>query len=642
MGVITVACVGVLAALVVALFAAVQVQAAPLEVYGGLPSIETASISPDGQRLAVVVTDGEQRLIALRSLADGSTHSLVVGDAKVRTLDWAGPQVLLITTSMTSHIRGVFAPRSEYSLLFAYDIPSGELHNVLDQVERGLTIIVDEPAVRTVDGEAALFVSGIRFSSGGDGRVTLFRFEPDRERLTVVEDGSRDTRDWLVGVDGKVYAQTEYDVRTGQWRLKVARGSRWEEVLAETSLLDPPRVLGLGRTPDAVLVGGYGDDPSAFREFYPDERRWGDVIALGDMRPVWDPARHTLIGVRAQYKDESRYQFFEAADQKAWAAIEKAFPGERVTLSDWSSDRRRIVVLVDSPTEGPAYALVDLTTGKATWIGPLYGGLKPEDIAAVRPVAFKAADGLELSGYLTVPRGREAKDLPLVVLPHGGPAARDVPGFDWWAQALASRGYAVLQVNYRGSSGFGRSFMAAGFGEWGGKMQTDLSDGVAHLVEAGVVDPRRVCIVGGSYGGYAALAGVTLQSGTYRCAASVAGVSDLRRLALWLKSQKGAFAQRQWFRYMGSEDAGDAKLRDRSPALLADRASAPILLVHGKDDTIVPFDQSREMAEALRKAGKPVEFVTLPGEDHYLSRGETRRQMLQAVVRFLETHNPPG
>ena len=145
-------------------------------------------------------------------------------------------------------------------------------------------------------------------------------------------------------------------------------------------------------------------------------------------------------------------------------------------------------------------------------------------VSKVESVKYKAADGLEITGYLTLPNGREAKGLPLIVFPHGGPASRDTLGFDWWAQAMASRGYAVLQVNFRGSDGLGWEFTKAGFGEWGRKMQTDLSDGVRNLTSQGVVDPKRVCIVGGSYGGYAALAGATLQKDVYRCAVSFGGV----------------------------------------------------------------------------------------------------------------------
>ena len=205
---------------------------------------------------------------------------------------------------------------------------------------------------------------------------------------------------------------------------------------------------------------------------------------------------------------------------------------------------------------------------------------------------------------------------------------------------MASRGYAVLQVNYRGSEGFGWDFQAAGFGQWGRKMQTDLSDGVRYLAGEGTIDPARVCIVGASYGGYAALAGAALDSGVYRCAASVAGPADLRKFVAWWKSRRGdqgIESKRYWLRYMGPETT----LGEISPAEQAGKVQIPILLIHGKDDTVVPYEQSRIMADALARAGHPAEFVTLRSEDDWLSRGETRLQMLEAVVGFLEKNNPP-
>jgi len=199
----------------------------------------------------------------------------------------------------------------------------------------------------------------------------------------------------------------------------------------------------------------------------------------------------------------------------------------------------------------------------------------------------------------------------------------------------------VLRVNYRGSFGYGWDFQSAGFGQWGRRMQTDLSDGVRYLSAQGTIDPKRVCIVGGSYGGYAALAGATLDPGVYRCAASLAGPADLARMIDYPKfegSSDAAAAERYWLRYMGPREG----LAAISPAQQAAKATIPILLIHGKDDTVVPYEQSQIMADALRKAGKPVDFVTLNKEDHWLSQGATRLQMLQAVVAFLEKNNPPN
>jgi dipeptidyl aminopeptidase/acylaminoacyl peptidase len=227
----------------------------------------------------------------------------------------------------------------------------------------------------------------------------------------------------------------------------------------------------------------------------------------------------------------------------------------------------------------------------------------------------------------------------VVVLPHGGPEARDYPVFDWWAQAFVSQGYAVFQPNFRGSHGYGAQFVEAGQGEWGRKMQTDVSDGLAALARQGIVDPKRACIVGASYGGYAALAGVTLQQGLYRCAVADAGVSDPAEMLRYAFRESGGPSSetRYWRSFMGPE----LELNTISPLHLAAKADAPILLVHGKDDTIVPYDQSVAMDRALLAAGKTVDFVTMPNEDHFLSREATRLQMLKASVAFVEKYNPP-
>lgn len=303
------------------------------------------------------------------------------------------------------------------------------------------------------------------------------------------------------------------------------------------------------------------------------------------------------------------------------------------------------MVFTSGNNDSGTYHLIDLVQGTHQEVGHAYRAIADDQVAPVTPISYRAQDGLEIHGYLTTPRGREARDLPLVVLVHGGPEARDTPGFDWWSQALASRGYAVLQANYRGSSGYGEAFTEAGHGEWGRKMQTDLSDGVRWLVDRGTVDPRRVCIVGASYGGYAAMAGPTLDPGVYRCAAAVSGVSDLRRMIL---NQGGGdvrntnSAVRYWNRFMGGTGADDRSLDAYSPAQQANQADAPMLLLHGRDDSVVPLEQSQMMADALQRAGKPYELIVLDGEDHWLSRGHTRGRMLAEIVRFLEAQNPPN
>ena len=249
---------------------------------------------------------------------------------------------------------------------------------------------------------------------------------------------------------------------------------------------------------------------------------------------------------------------------------------------------------------------------------------------------------MRVPAYLTLPPRREARNLPLIVLVHGGPASRDTLNFDYWAAFLASRGYAVFQPNFRGSDGYGAAWERAGWRQWGGLMQTDVEDGIGPLARAGIIDASRVCIVGASYGGYAALAGVTLTPDLYRCAASFAGLSDLPEFLRQRAAQTGAesITADYWRLSIGDRAEDREALRGVSPAYLAERVRAPILLIHGTDDSIVPIDQSRRMLRALNQAGKNVRFVELRGDDHHLSDAETRIQMLRELEAFLTQHNP--
>ncbi|HEY8004399.1 MAG TPA: S9 family peptidase, partial [Phenylobacterium sp.] len=516
---------------------------------------------------------------------------------------------------------------------FDYDLKTGTAHALLRDVVSGLNTFA-EPQVRAVGGKPTLFVQGIHFDSS-DARRSLYRIDVDGDFSSLAEEGAPGVEGFLLGADGSPVAETVADWRTKRWLLKVKVGGLWREVRSEPESTETPALLGLGRDGRSVLVGELREGDLVVREMSP-AGDWSKPLPGGDPGgAIFDPASHRLLGFSSLAGDEQRYAFVDPADQQVWTLVQHAYPNQRVRLVSWTDDRKKIVVLADSPQDGPGYGLIDLTTRHADWIANRYDKLGPDDIAPVRSIQFKAADGTQLTGYLTTPRGADPKKLPLVVFPHGGPAARDEPGFDWWAQAMASRGYAVLQVNFRGSDGFGWAFLQSGFGQWGRKMQTDLSDGVRYLAGEGTIDPKRVCIVGASYGGYAALAGAALDPGVYRCAVSVAGPADMPIFVEWARDHSGLDAERYWERFMGGQKAGDASLAQISPARHVDKVTAPVLLIHGKDDTVVPLEQSRIMANALKRAGKPVDLVILDSTDHWLTRGDTRLAMLKATVDFL-------
>ena len=629
-----------LVALVVLLCLAAPAAAAPLEAYGRLPSIEDVTISPSGHAVATITTDGEKRTLVVRELATNTvTLRGYMGDNKIRNIQWAGDNHLLVVTSTTSRAFNVENGFREWYFGNVINLQTKKLKPLMGRSKADLNAIFGFPVVRVYQGEPTVFIKGIVFS-GDQGRLSLFRVDLDTGANRLVRTGAPDTIDWTLDSEGNLVAEEFYASGSGKWSLKVRSGTGWREAATATELIDQPEMVGLGRDNASVIYAEKdGDQSWVWREVRTDGQPTADPTPAQDTQGALRAALDgRMIGQYTMAGDTGRYEFFDPGDSAAWEAIEATFPDDPVQLESWSADRRRVVVLVDSKTNGPGYFFVNLLTRNANFLGAQYADLKPADISPQTPVEYKAADGLALTGYLTLPAGKTAKGQPLVVFPHGGPAVRDTAGFDWWAQAMASRGYAVLQVNYRGSDGFGEAFLQAGYGEWGRKMQTDLSDGVRYLAGLGTIDLKRVCIVGASYGGYAALAGATLDTGVYRCAVAVSGPADLRRM---VGGSEGP-SRRYWKRFMGAEAANDPVLAEISPAVHADKVSIPLMMIHGKDDTVVPIEQSRLMAEALRKAGKPFELVTQDGTDHWLSRGDTRLQTLTATVGFLEKHNPPN
>ncbi|MEQ9562599.1 MAG: alpha/beta fold hydrolase, partial [Woeseiaceae bacterium] len=268
-------------------------------------------------------------------------------------------------------------------------------------------------------------------------------------------------------------------------------------------------------------------------------------------------------------------------------------------------------------------------------IAEIQPGLSGDNLSHVKPVSYLARDGQAIAAYLTVPRGAVAEKLPLVVMPHGGPQARDNQSFNFLVQFLASRGYAVFQPNFRGSTGYGKAFEQAGFKQWGGLMQDDVTDGAKWLVEQGIADPDRMCIVGWSYGGYSAAMGAVKTPELFRCAASINGVLDLVRQ---ISEDKDYIGGRRWTEHMGLTDE---KAREVSPYHQAEAIRIPMLIVQALDDSRVTREQGQRMARRLEKLDKPVEYVEVRQGGHSLGNESARLAMLEALEKFLVQNIAP-
>jgi dipeptidyl aminopeptidase/acylaminoacyl peptidase len=316
-----------------------------------------------------------------------------------------------------------------------------------------------------------------------------------------------------------------------------------------------------------------------------------------------------------------------------------------VYVVDSSDDNHMLLLYVEGPSDAPAYYRYSTDNHQIQFVGMVQQAMTDKQMPTAELVEYSARDGVKLTGYLTRPPGAEAAThLPLVMMPHGGPEARDHLTFDLYVQYLAARGYAVFQPNFRGSDGFGRTFAESGYGEWGRKMQDDINDALKLLVDRNIADPQRVCIVGASYGGYAALAGATLTPELYRCAVSIAGIANLEDFLKTRRKKHGADSEvyHYWTRQIGDPERDAERIAAVSPAMHIDRIRAPILLIHGDADQIVAYSQSQQFKKQLDKSGRKTELITLEDEDHNGWSDEDERRVLDAVGSFLQTNLGSG
>ena len=636
-------CIAVAAAAATASATAAAAQSAPVEAYAALPAVEAVSVSPDGATLAYIRRSPDGDAVIAQARTGEALVTIDVSDRVARGVFWASPDHVVIESTVQEKLAYTSAVQ-DYVQLDIVNVRTRRVARALRSADKAILTASFGPAtVGTWRGQPVMFLRTITVENSAY-TYDVYRVDLDDGRGRLHQTGAEDTSGYVIRPDGEIVARTTYDDVTGVWRLLARRGGNWAELMSRRSLLDRPALLGFGRSDDTVLLSEDREDGPVLVEISLAD---GSEVMQHDNSGADSIVRDgagRMVGIARQGLTRS-YSLFDPAHQANWDRLVQGLAGRELFLTDGDDDLSVMVFRAEGAGEPGATYLFDAERQSVNLIAREYPALAPGDVAEVSAVRYTAGDGMELIGYLTKPGGREPRNLPLIVLPHGGPAARDKAGFDWWSQALASRGYAVFQPQFRGSDGFGQTLLEAGYGEWGRKMQSDLSDGVKYLADAGMIDPSRVCIVGASYGGYAALAGMTLDKDVYRCAVSVAGVSDLPEFLAVERRQGGRSrfneGLRFWQRFMGVTSDTDPSLAERSPARLASQIEGPVLLIHGRADTVVPFEQSEIMEAAMRQARKDVELVALDGEDHYMTFPATRLRMLTETIDFLEEHNPP-
>ncbi len=615
------------------------------EVYAKSVSTEEVSLSPSGALMVSINSIQGRRMILVRSLVGQVLLAVPLKDEKVRRVLWVDEDHFLVQTSSTKDFWYYDSP-VELAVTYSIQISAKKSSILFAGNSRFSPLYANLVSTGVIGGDATAFMSNIpkegtatgsRIKSNDNayilrGYPDLYKINLNTNQIVQIAGGSDDIAQWVVGPNGTVTAYADLNERDRKWLLfhgdNVILRRTWNDF--DISL------QGLGRTPGSVIVKDSEPENPSYTEVDFDGN---SELILPNQRITGllnSPRTGLLIGVEI---DNKKLRLFDPAMQSKIDAAVKPFKG-RVDILSISESADKLILHTEGEGDSGTLYLVDLISHRADILDQDYPDVAPDQVGAVSVFNYKASDGLALDAILTLPPGRPGKNLPVVVLPHGGPIdAYDDPKFDWIAQAFASRGYAVLQPNYRGSGNHGASFRKAGMGEWGGRMLSDIADGLKALELAGVADSHRACIVGFSYGGYAALAGVTLQSGLYRCAVSGSGISNLVDFDRWRQLRWGdeSLEYRFWRKEVG---ASRISLSAISPVNFATKADAPVLLIHGSDDTVVPIEQSQEMERALKSAGKPVEALYTKGEDHWLSREGTRTETLKAAISFVQKYDP--
>ena len=629
----------------------------PASAFGAMPAIQVADISPDGKSVAILGVDAGQAFIAIDGLDDGKAVTLPLGGTDAIDLHWAGNGQVIMQAQVVVHIPGDDpAVKTQYTR----SIIIGRDGKLIGQVLGNNPVFVMSTALPILSygtpDNSQLIVRAYDFVSDGldaDTRLqrragaapALFRVDPATGKGNKFETGTVAIDSWDIDLQGQPRVRWGRDpinhVLTYETRGKGKSG--WTQVYKADRFTDNMEYLGYSDPEDAIYYISSDHKKVLKRTLSDGKESLASDKVSGTIGVMWDPWRQSAVAVTGT-GDVTQYDWLDPEIGSVYAAMSNAFKGKTVSFTNWSSDRTRFIFVVESGSTPPVWYLYDKTQHQVSPLAEAFPALKDVPMGERDWISYKARDGLEIPAYVTYPPGvtaQTASKLPLIVMPHGGPEYRDFPGFDYWAQFVASRGYVVIQPEFRGSAGFGLDFMHAGYREWGGKMQTDLLDGISALAAKGQIDPSRVCIVGWSYGGYAALEGITAHPEAYKCAVSVNGISDLQMLMKEeIQRGGGRGAIEDEHNMLGDPAQDGAQLADYSPVRRADHAGGPVLLVGGQDDQTVIFEQSVHMQKALEDAGKQVELVSFKGDDHYLHSTADRTAMLEALDKFLATNLP--
>lgn len=612
----------------------------PLVDFAHIPDVSMMRISPSGNRIAYRLNKQGVDVLVVQSL-DGKKvfGSVDVKKISPTNLYFVSNDKIILTVSDHKKISG-YVGEYKISSAFVYDFSKNNFQQLLrngygihpGQTDLGVVVGISE------DSKYAFMPAYVEKNSRTKYALTKVSLDK-RSKPKVIDAGQKDVIDYFVGDDGRVIARERYNNSLNIHSVESYTGSEKKEVFREETSIPNRGFSGL--TPDgSSLVSFSYDEGNA--KYYSMSLESGEISdPLFEKEGV--DVDHLIVDINRRVYGvqftgfKPSYSFFDKKINKIINLVQKEVPENSVSIVDYTPDLKSIIFYMEGNSSSGDYFIYNKNT--FNFVAAARPEILSDQIHPVDEYYFDARDGLIIPTLVTTPRNLvDKKNLPAVMLPHGGPESHDTKGYYWLAQFLAEKGFVVMQPQFRGSDGFGTQHIIAGSGEWGGKMQDDLTDAVKSLSETGKIDPDNVCIMGMSYGGYAALAGATFTPDVYKCAISINGVSNLEKMLRDEKKDHGKkhWVVSYWTEIMQSDHTDPDILEKISPIYSIKNVKIPVLLIHGDRDKVVPLHQSKTMYKKLKKAKKDVDFIVLKNEGHNLESNESRIKLLESIDAFLD------
>jgi dipeptidyl aminopeptidase/acylaminoacyl peptidase len=621
--------------------ASIALKDIPVQSFAKIPFISRTQISPNGKMIAGLLgVGGEQRIAAFNLFGEkvGGINMAVPDKTQISWIRWVNDDNLLVGASA---LLPVETDNWYISRVFAINVTTQKITKLLwDLKGQNGGDVVWVPS----DGSNDVLIAAQNSIYGGSDEFwpSVYKVNITNGKKTKAVYGKTNVMDWSVDAAGNVRAGIGYDDATQTSQLYYRPGGSGNfKVIDRAKLKSDENLkvpfLYIPGTNNGLVIHDNKDGQSAIYEM--------DMATGSDVRTVFEPKVGEVDSVMVSYDgtkllgatttaSDNNVHWFDPAMAEMQSNFDKSVKNGKTEIVSFNRDQTKMILRVNRPDNPGSIYYFDTNEGVMSRIATTNDAIGGRALSPVKMIKYTARDGLGIEGVLTLPKGKEPKNLPFIVMPHGGPWGQDTLDYDYWTQFLASRGYAVLQPNFRGSTGYGTEFLNKGKGQMGFAMQDDITDGVKWAVAQGIADPKRTCIVGASYGGYAAMWGVVKDPDLYRCSISIAGVAALRReVNDFGGSIRSNLYRRQWKEMTPDFNAV-------SPIFSVDKIKVPMLLIHGKKDITVDHVQSEKMFGAMKKAGKVVEFVSVPLADHYFTREADRVTLLTAMEAFLAKHNP--